>query len=341
MIEITAPDDWHVHLRDGDDLKAVLPWTSEVFARAVVMPNLQPPVSSVASAQAYRGRILAALPRGSKFQPLMTFYLGDSASPKELESGIASGLFIGAKLYPAHATTNAEAGVTKIENIFPLLEVLQDTGRPLLVHAEDASPNVDVFDREKVFLENILGPTIKKFPRLKVVVEHITTKEAVEFVRRFEGRVAATITAHHLLINRNAMFMGGFRPHFYCLPVAKREEHRLALIDAATSGSSQFFLGTDSAPHGIRKKETACGCAGIFSAPGALLHYAEVFLSRTTKEVFEAFTSLNGPRFYGLPVNQHKIKLQKVPWIVPKTVEIKDDVVKVFRGGETLPWSLG
>lgn len=340
MIEITAPDDWHVHLRDGDDLKAVLPWTSEVFARAVVMPNLKPPISSIAAAQAYKERIIAALPRGSAFQPLMTFYLSDAASPKELESGIASGLFVAAKLYPAFATTNAEAGVTKIENIFPLLEVLQESGRPLLAHAEDAGPQVDVFDREKVYLENILGPALKKFPRLKVVVEHITTKEAVDFVKRHDGRVAATVTAHHLLINRNAMFTGGIRPHFYCLPVAKREDHRQALVEAATGGSPLFFLGTDSAPHASRKKESACGCAGIFSAPGALLHYAEIFLSRTTTEVFEAFTSLNGPAFYGLPVNRHKIKLRKTPWTVPKDVALKDDVIRVFRGGESLAWSL-
>ncbi len=312
-----------------------------MFSRAIVMPNLKQPISSVEAAKNYRERILAARPSGSQFEPLMTFYLSDNASVKELETGLQSGLFVAAKLYPAHATTNSEHGVTRIENIFSSLEVLQEMGKPLLVHAEDASPNVDVFDREKVFLENKLAPLLIRFPRLKIVVEHITTKEAVAFVQRGEGRIAATITAHHLIINRNAMFTGGIRPHFYCLPVAKREEHRLALVAAATSGSPLFFLGTDSAPHGSRKKEADCGCAGIFSAPGALLHYAEIFLKTTTKEVFEAFASINGAKFYGLPVNTKKIKLQEVAWTIPMSIDLNDgDTVKVFRGGEKTHWSL-
>lgn len=336
-----APDDWHVHVRDEDVLKSVLPWTAQVFERAVIMPNLKTPITTVALADAYRQRILKLLPRTSTFQPLMTFYLTDQSDPKELVRGLTERVFTAAKLYPAFATTHAEHGVSKIENIYPCLEVLEAQGQPLLVHAEDPAPAIDVFDREVAFLENTLTPLLHRFPRLKVVVEHITTREAVQFVLSHGGRVGATITAHHLLINRNAMFNGGFRPHFYCLPVAKREEHRLALMEAATSGSPSFFLGTDSAPHSAQAKESACGCAGIFSAPGALLHYAEVFSELTSVENFEAFASRNGAQFYGLPLNQRRLRLQRHTWRVPEHVELtQGQVVKVFRGLEQLGWSL-
>lgn len=321
MAELTAPnqiilrrpDDWHLHVRDGAMLQAVLPYTTNIFARAIIMPNLTPPITNRLAAAEYRARILAAVPAGHSFTPLMTLYLTDTVDADDLKAGHAEKMYTAAKLYPAHATTNSAAGVTNIKNIYPVLEIMQKLGMPLLVHGEVTDPDVDVFDREKVFIERTLEPIIKNFPALKVVLEHITTKEAADFVQAHAhtGKVAATITPHHLLINRNAMFKGGIRPHFYCLPVAKREQHRAALVQAATSGASCFFLGTDSAPHTHTAKESACGCAGIFCAPRALEMYAQVFDEAQALDKLEAFASMNGPRFYGLPVNEEKITLRK------------------------------
>lgn len=312
-ISLRRPDDWHVHLRDGALMAAVLPYTASVFARAIIMPNLTPPITSMAAARAYRERILAAVPTGTNFTPLMTLYLTDTGDVEDLKAGYAEGIYTAAKLYPAHATTNSAAGVTDVKNIYGLLEAMQAIGIPLLVHGEVTDGDVDVFDREKIFIERTLAPLLKHFPALKVVLEHITTKDAVDFVRSVQGRhkLGATLTPHHLLINRNAMFKGGMRPHFYCLPVAKREAHRAALVAAATSGEACFFLGTDSAPHTIKAKESACGCAGIFCAPRALEMYAHVFEENHTLDRLEAFASLNGPRFYGLPVNEESIRLKK------------------------------
>lgn len=338
-LEIVAPDDWHVHLRDGEALKVTVPWTAKSFRRAIVMPNLRPPVVTTLQARAYAQRIREATPRDLAFEPLMTLYLTDHSDPQDLREGLQSGLITAAKLYPVNATTNSEAGVTRIKNIYPSLEVLSEFGRPLLIHAEAATIDVDVFDRERVFLDVYLRPLLRDFPKLKVVVEHITTREAVEFVRTHKDQVAATITAHHLLINRNAMFQGGFRPHYYCLPVAKREEHRLALIEAATSGESSFFLGTDSAPHARKSKESECGCAGIFSAPTALALYAEVFAQAGHLSRFEGFASLHGPRFYGLPVNKDKIRISRRECSFPETVSLNDDQLVVFEGGRQLSYS--
>lgn len=308
---LKRPDDWHVHLRDGDMLRLVLPYTARVFARAIVMPNLAPPITSVALAMAYRARIEKALPQGLTFTPLMTLYLTDAADPQDIRRGYKDGVYTAAKLYPAHATTNAAHGVTDIKNITKALEAMQELGMPLLLHGEVTDPAIDVFDREKVFIERVLQKLQHDFPALKIVLEHITTRQAVEFVETQAGRysIAATITPHHLHINRNAMFRGGIRPHFYCLPVAKREEHRLALIRAATGGKACFFLGTDTAPHIASAKESACGCAGIFCAPQAMELYAEIFEDEGRLDMLEAFASLNGPRFYGLPENGENITL--------------------------------
>jgi dihydroorotase len=310
-ITLRRPDDWHLHLRDGAMLTTVLPYSSRVFARAIIMPNLTPPVTDKAAAAAYRERILAALPKGDRFTPLMTLYLTDGVDVADLKAGHAEGIYTAAKLYPAHATTNSAQGVTAIEKIYPALEAMQAIGMPLLVHGEVTDPNVDVFDREKIFIERTLAMLLQKFPSLKVVLEHVTTREAIDFVLAMQGRhkLAATITPHHLHINRNAIFKGGLRPHFYCLPVAKREEHRLAVVRAATSGASCFFLGTDSAPHAAKTKENACGCAGIFCAPYALEQYVQIFESQDALDRLEAFTSLNGPAFYGLPPNEEKVTL--------------------------------
>jgi dihydroorotase len=335
-LTIRRPDDWHVHLRDGAMLEAVAPYTARQFARAIVMPNLVPPVISVACAEAYRTRILAALPPDAGFTPLMTCYLVDRAEPAELVRGFEEGVWAAAKLYPAHATTNAAHGVTDIATLHPALEAMQRIGMPLLVHGEVTDPDVDIFDREAVFIERILSGMLKDFPGLKVVFEHITTAEAVAFVEGAGPNVAATVTPHHLLINRNAMFQGGLRPHAYCLPVAKRERHRLAVRRAATSGSPKFFLGTDSAPHAVQAKESACGCAGIFNAPFALEAYAAVFEEEGALDRLEAFASENGPRFYGLPLNEGEVTLSREPVAVPGRI---GEVVP-FLAGETLGWRL-
>ncbi len=305
-LTLRRPDDWHVHLRDGAMLAAVLPFTARQFARAIVMPNLAPPVTSAAAAEAYRARIGACLPAGARFTPLMTCYLTDASDPAEIERGFHAGAFVAAKLYPAHATTNAAAGVTDIARITGVLERMAAIGMPLLVHGEVTDAAVDVFDREAVFITRVLEPLVRRLPALKIVLEHVTTREAVSFVAEAGPNLAATITAHHLVINRNALFAGGLRPHAYCLPVAKREEHRLALRRAATSGSAKFFLGTDTAPHPVHDKERDCGCAGIFSAPAALETYAQVFEEEGALDRLEAFASLNGPRFYGLPANTER-----------------------------------
>jgi dihydroorotase len=339
-LTIRRPDDWHVHLRDGAMMAAVLPFTAQSFARAIVMPNLAPPVTTAAAAEAYRARILKALPAGIRFTPLMTAYLTDGSDADDLERGHRAGIFTAVKLYPAGATTHSAAGVTDIARTYPVLERLEKAGMPLLVHGEVTDPAVDVFDREVVFIERILAPLMKRFAGLKIVLEHITTKEAVDFVAGAGATLAATITAHHLVINRNALFAGGLRPHLYCLPVAKRETHRLALRSAAVSGAAKFFLGTDSAPHPVAEKERDCGCAGIFSAPVALETYAEVFAGEKALDRLEAFASLNGPRFYGLPVNEERVTLEAGRSTVAEDVTSAGAPVRVFRGGEALGWRL-
>jgi dihydroorotase len=340
-ITLRRPDDWHLHLRDGAMLKAVLPFTVRQFARAVVMPNLSPPVRTAAQARAYRKRILEALPKGARFTPLMTSYLTDNSDPEDLARGQAEGVFVAAKLYPAGATTNSARGVTDVTRLNRVLDRMERIGMPLLVHGETTDPAVDVFDRERAFLELVLQPMIHRFPGLKVVFEHATTEDAVGFVTAGGDNIAATITAHHLIINRNAVFEGGIRPHMYCLPVAKRERHRLALRLAATSGSPKFFLGTDSAPHPIAEKESACGCAGIFSAPAALELYARVFEEEGALDKLEAFASLNGPAFYGLAPNEERVTLRKRRSKVPGNVKVKGvGAVHPFLAGGTLTWSL-
>jgi dihydroorotase len=334
------PDDWHVHLRDGAMLASVVNFTARQFARAIVMPNLAPPVTSVAEAEAYRSRIEAALQPGLSFTPLMTCYLTDGIDPREIERGFAAGVFTACKLYPAHATTNSSHGVTDIKNIRGALETMQRIGMPLLLHGEVTDKHVDIFDREAVFIDRILSKLVSDFPALKIVLEHITTEEAANFVADGPATLAATITAHHLDYNRNAMFEGGIRPHFYCLPVAKREHHRLALRKAATSGSAKFFLGTDSAPHAVHAKEAACGCAGVFSAPHALESYAKVFDEENAMDRFEAFASENGPRFYGLPLNEERITLERVSQAVPERIKAAGTEIVPFHAGATLGWRL-
>lgn len=338
-ITLRRPDDWHVHLRDGDVLDHVAKYTAAQFARAIVMPNLTPPVTSVEAAIAYRERILSAT-TGYDFTPLMTCYLTDTADPAELVRGHGEGVFTAAKLYPAHATTNSAHGVTDIVALAPVLEAMQRAGMPLLIHGEVTDANVDVFDREAVFIDRTLARLVRDFPELKIVFEHITTSEAADFVTAASTNVAATITPQHLHINRNAMLVGGIRPHAYCLPVAKREKHRLALRKAATSGSAKFFLGTDSAPHSVAAKESACGCAGIFNAPYAIESYAAVFDEEGTLDRLEAFASENGPKFYGLPLNETMITLHRLQTAVPDTVECGDIAIVPFHAGETLAWSL-
>jgi len=335
---IRKPDDWHVHLRDGPMLAAVVNFTARQFGRAIVMPNLNPPVTTVAAAQAYRERILAALAPEVSFTPLMTCYLTDGIDPAEVERGFKERAFTACKLYPAHATTNSQHGVTDIRNIYPVLEAMQRIGMPLLLHGEVTDKHVDVFDREAVFIERTLSRLVVDFPALKVVFEHITTADAVAFVEGASPNVAATITPHHLEYNRNAMFDGGMRPHFYCLPVAKREHHRLALRRAATSGSPRYFLGTDSAPHAITDKESACGCAGVFNAPHALESYARTFEEEGALDRLEAFASENGPRFYGLPMNEERILLERAPQPVPARVPAAGTQIVPFHAGETLSW---
>jgi len=338
-ITIRRPDDWHLHLRDGAALKTVLPFTAAQFARAIVMPNLTPPVTTTAAAVAYRDRILAALPLGAHFTPLMVAYLTDATDPDDLAAGFRDGVLTAAKLYPAHATTNSAAGVTDIRNLDRVLERMAGIGMPFLVHGEVTDPKVDIFDREAVFIDTILEPLVGRLPTLRIVFEHATTERAVQFVRQAPANIGCTITPHHLLLNRNAMFQGGIRPHHYCLPVVKREKHRLALVEAATSGDPHFFLGTDSAPHAVSAKETACGCAGIFNAPNAIELYAEVFDAAGALDRLEAFASLNGPRFYGLPVNESTVTLTRSPTPVIAGVPLPDDgEIRPFRAGETVAW---
>ncbi len=336
---IRQPDDWHVHLRDGAMLADVVPWTARQFARAIVMPNLSPPCATTGEVAEYRARILASLPQGSKFNPLMTLYLTDATDPDDLEAGFALGVLTAAKLYPAHATTNSAHGVTNVRAIYPVLDRMQQIGMPLLVHGEVTSGEVDIFDREAAFIERVLTPTLRDFPALRVVFEHITTKDAAEFVAAAPDNVAATITPHHLQINRNAIFAGGIRPHMYCLPIAKREVHQLALRKAATSGSPKFFLGTDTAPHEVKTKESACGCAGIFNAPFAMEVYAMVFEEEGALDRLEAFASENGPRFYGLPLNEARVVLERRECQVPERIAAGGGDVVPWMAGEVLPWS--
>ncbi len=340
ILTIRRPDDWHVHLRDGDMMRAVMPYTARQFARAIVMPNLSPPVTDVAATKAYRDRILAAVPEGAEFTPLMTAYLTDHSKGAELAHGHAEGVFTAAKLYPAHATTGSAHGVTDVANIMPALQVMQEIGMPLLIHGEVTDSAVDIFDREAVFIDRILEPLIHDLPALKIVFEHITTAQAVAFVDASGPNVAATITPQHLHINRNAMFAGGLRPHAYCLPVAKREAHRLALRKAATSGSPKYFLGTDSAPHAVSAKESACGCAGIFNAPFALESYAAVFDAEDALDKFEGFASEHGPRFYGLPLNEGTVTLTKSSNQVPESIDAGGTLIVPFHAGENIGWRL-
>jgi dihydroorotase len=339
-LTIRRPDDWHVHLRDGAMLEAVVNHTARQFARAIVMPNLVPPVTTVAMAAAYRERIRAAADPAFGFAPLMTAYLTDTIDPEELARGHAEGVFTAAKLYPAGATTNSASGVTDVANIYRVLERMQAIGMPLLVHGEVVSHDVDIFDREAVFIDRVLTGLVRDFPALKIVFEHITTREAAEFVAGAPDTVSATITAHHLEINRNHLLVGGVRPHLYCLPVAKREQHRLALRRAAVSGNPKFFLGTDTAPHPRSDKEAACGCAGIFSAPVALESYAATFEAEGALARLEAFASEYGPRFYGLPLNEGAVTLVRQPKIVPEICGSGDTAVVPYHAGETLGWCL-
>lgn len=339
-IEIPRPDDWHLHLRDGDALRSVLPHTARQFARAIVMPNLKAPVTTTAQALAYRERIVAALPEGASFTPLMTLYLTDRTDPEEVLRARESGVVHGIKLYPAGATTNSAAGVQGLAGLAPVLAAMQACGLPLLVHGEVTDPRVDVFDREAVFLARELGPLLERFPELRVVVEHITTSEAVAFVRAAGPRVAATITAHHLLMSRNAMFTGGLRPHAYCLPVLKRERHREALVEAAIGGEAKFFLGTDSAPHARTAKEAGCGCAGIYTAHAAIELYAEAFAAAGAIDRLEGFGCRFGPQFYGLPVNAERVRLVDEAWTVPASYPLGAEELIPLRAGAEIGWRL-
>ena len=339
-ITLTRPDDWHLHLRDDDALKAVLPHTARQFARAIVMPNLKPPVTTVEQAAAYRARILAALPAGMAFEPLMTLYLTDVTSAEEIRAAVASGFVKAVKLYPAGATTNSDAGVTDLSRCDAALAEMEKLGLPLLVHGEVTDPAIDLFDREAVFVERVLSPLLKRYPALRVVMEHITTKDAAEFVAAAAANVGATITAHHLLYNRNAIFQGGVRPHWYCLPVLKREIHREALVGAAISGNPKFFLGTDSAPHARLAKEAACGCAGCYTANAALELYAEAFEAAGALGRLEGFASHFGPDFYRLPRNSGTVTLEKRPQTLPAAYDyIPGDTLVPLRAGETLAWT--
>ena len=339
-LTLIRPDDWHLHVRDGDALGAVVPHSAACFGRALIMPNLRPPVTTTAQALAYRERILAKVPPGSAFDPLMSLYLTNGTPPDEIDRAQESGHVIAAKLYPAGATTHSEAGVTSIEYIYPVIERMEKLGMVLCVHGETTAAEVDIFDREQVFMEKTLAPLLRHFSRLKLVFEHITTAEAAQFVRASGPHVAATVTPHHLLYNRNALFAGGMRPHHYCLPVLKRERHRQALIEAVCSGSPRFFLGTDSAPHARHTKEAACGCAGCYTAPLALGLYAEVFEAAGALDRLEAFASLNGPAFYGLPPNVDKITLRRETWSVPADYGYGEDRLVPLRAGESVAWKL-
>lgn len=339
-LTLTRPDDWHVHLRDGAVLPDVVTHTAARFARAIVMPNLSPPVTTTKAALAYRERILSALPAGADFQPLMTLYLTDTLGPEEVAKAADTGHVYAVKLYPAGATTNSADGVTDIHRIYPTLETIQRHGMPLLVHGEVTDPDVDIFDREQVFIDRVLSKLHRDFPELRLVFEHVTTAEAVQFVESADERVGATITPHHLLLNRNALFRGGLRPHHYCLPVLKRERHRQALVGAAISGNPKFFLGTDSAPHARSAKESASGCAGIYSAHAALELYVELFESVEALDRLEAFASFHGADFYGLPRNAQQITLRKATWEVPPEMRFGEERLVPLRAGETVSWSL-
>ena len=337
-LTLARPDDWHLHVRDGEALAAVIPHTAHRFARAIIMPNLQPPVTTTGQALAYRQRILDAAPAGTYFTPLMTLYLTDNTTAEEVTRAKNSEQVVAFKYYPAGATTNSDAGVTDIANTWTTLAALEETGMPLLVHAEVTDPDVDVFDRESVFIDTVLEPLTARFPKLKVVLEHVTTKQGIEFVDSAPDTVAATITAHHLLLNRNAMFRNGLQPHAYCLPVLKRETHREALVEAATSGNKKFFLGTDSAPHAKQRKESSCGCAGIYTAHAALELYAQAFETAGALDRLEGFASHFGPDFYGLPRNTQTITLEKTDWTVPESYPLGDSSVVPMFAGETVHW---
>ncbi|MGB8712876.1 MAG: dihydroorotase [Onishia taeanensis] len=341
QLTITTPDDWHLHLRDGEPLEAVLPYSAHQFARAIIMPNLTPPVTTTEQALAYRERILAALPAGANFEPLMVLYLTDNTPAEEIERAAASGVIKAVKLYPAGATTNSSSGVTDTRHCDAAISAMARLGLPLLVHGEVTSPEIDIFDREAIFIERVMAPLLERHPTLKVVFEHITTADAVNFVRQASDNVAATITAHHLLFNRNHMLVGGIRPHYFCLPVLKRETHRAALIEAATSGSPKFFLGTDSAPHARGAKESACGCAGAFTAPAALELYATAFEQSGALDKLEGFASHFGADFYGLARNQGTVTLNREDWQLPgELAYVGDEVIVPLMAGETLSWKL-
>ena len=339
-LTIRRPDDWHVHLRDGAMLADVVNHTARQFARAIIMPNLKPPVTTVEAGRAYRDRILAAVDPSLDFTPLMTAYLTDNMDPDVIRRGKTEGVFMAAKLYPANATTNSAHGVSDVTNIHDVLDTMEDVGMPLLVHGEVTHKDVDIFDREAVFIDDVMVGLVKEHPNLKVVFEHITTQEAADFVREAGDNVAATITPHHLNYNRNAIFEGGIRPHYYCLPIAKREKHRLALRKAATSGSHKFFLGTDTAPHAVGAKESACGCAGVFNAPYAMESYALTFEEEGALDKLEKFASINGPKFYGLPLNEGTMTLTKKDQHVPERLTLSETDIIPFHAGEVLGWSV-
>ena len=339
-LTLTKPDDWHLHVRDGALLRRVVPDSARRFARAIIMPNLSPPIITTELARQYRNRILAAVPEDLRFEPLMTLFLTEETAPSEIVKAKVSGFVHAVKWYPSGATTNSESGVREIARCYPVLQAMEEQGFPLLVHAETTAPDIDVFDREAVFIDRQLTPVIQQFPGLRVVVEHVTTRNGVQFVHDASPLVGATITAHHLILNRNALFDGGLRPHHYCRPVLKRESHRLALVEAATSGHPRFFLGTDSAPHPRRDKESACGCAGIYTAHAAIELYAEVFEQADALDRLEPFASFHGADFYGLPRNTEQITLLKKPWQVAESFDIDDDAVIPLRAGESVAWQL-
>ena len=340
QLQITLPDDWHLHLRDAESLKNTVPATARCFGRAIIMPNLQPPITNTEQAEAYKQRIVANSPPNSTFTPLMTLYLTDNTPASEIESAQASGFVYGAKLYPAGATTNSDSGVTDVNKIAEAIEAMEALGMPLLVHGEVTQTDIDIFDREAVFIDTILKPLKQKFPKLKLILEHITTEEAVRFVENSDSTVAATITAHHLLYNRNHMLAGGIKPHYYCLPILKRNRHQQALISAAISGNPKFFLGTDSAPHTQLAKESACGCAGCYTAPTAIELYAEVFDTHNALDKLEGFASFFGPDFYGLPRNTQTLTLVRKPWTVPASLDMAGETVIPLRANEELAWQI-
>lgn len=339
-LTITQPDDWHLHLRDNENMRAVLPDSAKRFARGIIMPNLAIPIRTVEEARSYRNRILTGLPEGASFEPLMTLYLTDNTLPSEIIAAKESGFIHGVKYYPAGATTNSASGVTDINKCTQVFSVMQEIGLPLLMHGEVTDSKVDIFDREAVFIERYLVKLVQSYPKLKIVMEHVTTKQGVEFVKNAHSGVAATLTAHHLLLNRNAIFKGGLRPHAYCLPVLKREEHRLALVAAATSANPKFFLGTDSAPHPSRIKESACGCAGMYTSHAGIELYAEAFEEVNALDKLEGFASFFGPDFYNLPRNSKTITLVKEQWPVPQNFPFHTDTLVPFRAGELIPWRL-